>query len=135
MLAGICAFIALLRAAPRAAKAEADPVPDFLKCDGWFVPTTGETHHLVTWCGWLRFDGHGCCTVQKSEDDLLGITGEWDVQIDVVHITLLLDGKSSHAAAELFLRRGTVEDTVDVSLTADGALACNYTFVPEEHDD
>lgn len=116
----------------------ANPVPDFLRCDGEFVAPPGDSvvNPLGSWCGWIRFEGHGACRIQHSAGSTLALSCEWSVQGESLRIAVPLtpDGTPPpHAVRELFMRGGTVEGTIDVSLSESGASVCRFTFEPEEH--
>ena len=130
----VAAIGALRVAAQRAAELPADPVPDFMRCDGEFVAPPGDSlvNPLASWCGWIRFEGHGSCRVQRSAASCDWMTCEWHVRPGCLQICMPVEGRPPHAATELYVREGDAADTIDVSLSADGAPVCRFTFVPEE---
>ena len=81
------------------------------------------------------------CRVQKTAESVESITCEWQVYADNVVRIVLPQSRPAHVAAtEIFVRGGEVSltdaslnETVELSLTADGAAVSRFTFVPEEH--
>jgi hypothetical protein len=112
--------------------ADVEYVPAFVTCDGEFVAAPGAASPLAAWCGWVRFEGHGTCRIQKSAADFdAGFTAEWRAQAGTVRI-LLPSSRPVGACAELFVRGTEEDEVIDVSTTADFAAPCRYTFAGEE---
>ena len=135
------ALIALRTCLSRAKSLPTFEIPDFMRCDGAFVAAAGSTHPLEEWCGWIRFEGHGTCRIQRSAESEAYLTCEWHTHAGgTLRIVLPAEGRPVGAPAELFARGtdadltdASLEDEViDVCLAADGPPACQLTFVPEE---
>ena len=116
-------------------------IPDFMRCDGEFVAAAGSTNPLDEWCGWIRFEGHGTCRIQRSAESDAYLTCEWHTHAGgTLRIVLPAEGRPAGAPAELFARGTDADPTdaslegevVDVCLAADGPPACRLTFEPEE---
>ena len=145
IIAGSVGLAALRAFSTHAADLPTDPIPDFMRCDGEFVAVTGYANPLSSWCGWIRFEGHGACRIQASADASSSVSGDWHVMPGGNALRIALRGQShpTEAVAELFVSGGdasltdaTVNETVEVSLTAAGQAACRFSFVPDEaHND
>ena len=138
IVAGVAALGVGLVATRRAAELPADSVPDFLRCDGEFVAPPGDSlvNPLASWCGWIRFEGHGSCRVQRAAESAVAVDCTWHAHAGGLRIDVPLEGRPPHAVGELFVHGGDAEDGVDVSVSAAGPPVCRFTFVPEEaHND
>lgn len=134
--------MALLRAAATHAEAlPTAPVPDFMRCDGDFLAVAGEPNPLASWCGYLRFEGHGVCRIQPSADAPgAPLVAEWSVHaIDTLRIEPLPPGRADLPL--LFVRGGEVgltdaslSETLELAHTASGPAVCRLSFVPDEDD-
>lgn len=151
VLTAVCmvaaAATALRRAAMYAAELPATPIPDFMRCDGEFVATPGDPHPMCSWCGWLRFEGHGACRVRASVEARTALTCEWHVHAaDTLRVVVPPAARSPHTPAEFFVR-GAEVDLMDATLTdtilvsvdvdSDATPALRMSFVAEEatHDE
>ena len=150
---GVGCVWGLITSGQRGAELPTAPIPDFLRCDGEFVAVKevgnarrGEggdgAVRLDSWFGWLRFEGHGACRIQRSAESVEYITCEWRVHAENVIQVVLPQPPPACAggATELYVSGGEVSltdaslsESINVSLTVDGAPVCRLSFVPEEH--
>lgn len=135
--ATIAVCVGIHAAATRAEEVPTDSVPDFMRCDGEFVVPSGSSlvNPLASWCGWLRFEGHGTCRIQSSAESAQWITCTWHVEAKALRIAIPQEARAALNVRELYARQGDSEDTVDVGLAAGSAPVCCFIFVPDEADD
>lgn len=108
-------------------------VPAFVLCDGHFALEGGElAAQLESWCGWLRFEGHGGVIVRRREESVAELRGTWRVVGDGETVCLELTAAPGEAARPpLLLREGPAEGSIRLAI--EGVRGdCVATFVPEE---
>ena len=55
-------------------------VPSFMLCDGHFVLSENSVApKLSSWCGWIRFEGHGAYVIRKVESSEVDLVGQWSI--------------------------------------------------------
>merc|ERR1711871_167896 len=111
----------------------ATTVPAFMLCDGHFEldQSTSTSPYLQSFCGWVRFEGHGAFVVRQRETSANDFAGSWSI-LDGETIQLVLP--SGAPASILMVQEGPRKETVTI-------IACDansvrhsgvFTFVPEE---
>ena len=109
-------------------------VPSFMLCDGHFVLSENSVApKLSSWCGWIRFEGHGAYVIRKVESSVVDLVGQWSIVDDS---TVRLSKPAGAEAKVLMIREGPDVDTLFVSIEDDDyGPAAIFRFVPEEEGD
>lgn len=115
-----------------AAGSAIQPVPGFVLCDGHFEPSYPHSGGLTDWCGWIRFEGHGECKIQCSEESSHEIVGQWKASDENTVRIVIRRNSAAPSIEALLVREGP--DLNTIYLSEEGALASPVVFVfcPEE---